>query len=357
MFWSKLASTLLLCTLYWIVSAASFSGFIGKWSLMEWNSWGIGIVQILDGSAKRPFIYRQLFPMLARTAYEITPTSTREIIVDKIKPRNTFARVAIINNEEVKFEYIFVYYSCFFAIFFSLFVLRLILLSAGIGNVAATMAPILFALSLPYLQTMGGYFYDYTELFFLSTCIFLAMRGRLLLLAVLAIPATLNKETFIFFIPTIYPFIRANASRTSTIFTLGALGFLSSVVNIIVKIWFSGLPGGVADLQLFNNIKNYLTPSMYFQIEVTYGIVSPKGASFISIMIALIVLIRGWNILPNTVSQHILIATAITAPLFFIFCATGELRNLSFLYIGFTFIIAIYLNSLNISKTAANVAH
>ena len=106
-------------------------------------------------------------------------------------------------------------------------------------------------------------------------------------------------------------------------------------MNAALKIYFFKSPGSAVEFNLFHNILNYINPMTYFQLENTFGIVSPAGASFVIFLVAAIVVLRGWQTSPEEVRKHALLAACLNLPLFFAFCTAGELRNLSLLCVGF----------------------
>ncbi|MGZ3236386.1 MAG: hypothetical protein ACXU8A_03330 [Burkholderiaceae bacterium] len=340
---SRLASWLLLCSFFWIVAAASFAGFVGKWGLPD-GAQRNGVEVMLDATAYKPFIYRQFAPMTANFLEHHIPERLKNFVRAKVKPENTFTKTKSVVNPEYQFRYICIYYLNFFALFLSLFVLRRILLDFGIGSVAAIVAPISFLLAFPYLQTIGGYFYDSLELFFISIAVLIATRGNIFLLIALALPATLNKETFFFVLPTLYPLLRHKLSPKMALTTIGLAILVSGIVNVLLKMAFIDAPGGAAEFHFFHNIRVYLMPWAYRQFEDTYGIVGPSGTFFGTIAVVAIIAFRSWPNCPKIVRQHLFIAAAINLPLFLLFCIDGELRNLSLLFVGFVILIGVTID-------------
>jgi hypothetical protein len=336
---SRLASAVVLIALFWMAASASFSGFVGKWGLED-NTERYGIELMFDATAHKPFVYRQLAPKLASLVDHFTPEAVRHYVTAKIKPEETFARVTALKKPELRFRYLIVYYMSFLSLFFSLFVLRNIAIDAGVSNIAAVVAPLSLALAFPYLQTVGGFFYDSIELLFLSLAFLMASRGRALFLLALVLPATLNKETFIFFIPTLYPLLQLNGSkRRSMVLLMGAV-LTAGVLNTLIKLAFADSPGGVAEFHLLENLKNHLWPVTYAQLEVTYGVIGPGGAFVGTIALIVIIVIRGWHGCSTATKRHLLIASAINLPLVLALSATGELRNLSLVFVGFVIVVA-----------------
>jgi hypothetical protein len=350
---SRFMSVALLSAFFWMVAAASFSGFVGKWGLRDGEE-RFGAETMMNATAHKPFIYRQLAPMLASFVDTHSPENFKNIVVKKIKPELTFTRTKLAANPIYHFRYICIYYFSFASLLLSLFILRRTLLDLGISSLTAIVAPTAFVLAFPYIQTIGGYFYDTSELFFTSLAFLLAARGKFIFLIALAVPATLNKETFFFILPTLYPLLRQTLSRKMAV-TATCLSILTSgLINVLLKMTFSDAPGGAAELHFYNNIKAYLRPWTYQQFEITYGIVGPSGAFFCTLAIIIAIVVRGWSHCTQKVRQHILIAGAINLPLFVLFCATGELRNLSLLFVGFVILTGLSID-LNRNNAALRV--
>ena len=87
---------------------------------------------------------------------------------------------------------------------------------------------------------------------------------------------------------------------------------------------------------------NNLTPGNSFQREMTYGVVGPRYLSIFTLVIAVIVVLRGWRSEVRHETTPI-IAAAINFPVFLLFGAPGELRNLSLIYVGFVFLLGYAL--------------
>lgn len=336
---SNAASLLLLGALFWIVAAASFSGFAGKWSLRD-GARRYGIEAMLDGTAHKPFVYRQLAPMVSGLASRVTPDRVKNYLVEKLQLSDTFARATAPASSDRQFRHLVIYYACFASLFLCLFVLRRIVLDAGGDDTAAIIAPTSFILAFPYLQTIGGYFYDSIELLFLSLAFLMATRGKGLLLMALVAPATLNKETFFFFLPALYPLLRRSYSAKASAALVATGLIVAGSVNVLLKLAYADAPGGAAEFHFLDNLDYYRMFWVYHLWEVTYGVVGPQGLSVLTLAVALIVAMRGWPAAPPAIRQHLAIAAAINLPLFLVFCGAGELRNLSFLFVGFVVLLA-----------------
>ncbi|WP_143745830.1 hypothetical protein [Massilia sp. KIM] len=340
---SRLASSFLLFAFFWMVAAAAFSGFAGKWGMRDGDP-RFGVASMLDMSAHKPFVYRQLVPELARRLDDLAPERFKDKLAKRFKPDEVFAKSAPGETGSERLRYAVVYYFSFLSLLGMLFALRRILLDLKVSPLAAVLAPTAFALAFPYLQTVGGYFYDTTELLCASLAFLLALRGRLVALAALAFVATLNKETFFFLLPALYPLLRHYHSRRSAWLAVGALVVLAGLMNVALKAAFIDAPGGAAEFHLWDNLRAYLLGGAYFRTETTYGLVGPSRAFFLSLAAIAIVVWRAWPHAPRMVRRHVAIAAAVNLPLFLVFCATGEMRNLSVTFVGFVVLMAFVID-------------
>lgn len=335
---SRWTSLLLLLSLYWIVATASMSGSIAKWGLRD-NIPTYGIEQVLDDTAIKPFAYRRLLPAIADFAERITPQSVKAYAVEKLGPYRSYVRTPSSAKGRYAFRYIVIMYACLGFCIGCLLILRRILKDLNFSSLTALFVPVVFILAFPFVQTVGGYPYDYPELFFMSAAFSLALRRHWVCLCLLAIPATLNKESFVFFLVTLYPILRATASTKTALQVLGAAILSSGLINIVLKWAYLDAGGGTASFQLFNNIK-YFHLSSYRQLEVTYGFVGPSGAFLGTLAVIAVIVLRAWPLCSPMMRSHIKFAAVLNIPLFILFCATGEMRNLSILFMGFIILIA-----------------
>ena len=65
------SAKILLIFITFIIAAASFGGFFLKWEFRDGTDHSA--IEMLDGTAKRPFVYRQLLPAMANLVEQVTP--------------------------------------------------------------------------------------------------------------------------------------------------------------------------------------------------------------------------------------------------------------------------------------------
>jgi hypothetical protein len=335
----KWANIFLLSVFFWMAAAASFSGFIAKWGLQD-NGGMNNISRILDGTAERPYVYRQLVPSIANFADKNLPNGFKSALIGQHDIDKIYVKASGFAKPDLRFRYLIVYYATFLALFASMFILRAIVLENGASQAVALLAPIALALALPYFETNGGYFYDNVEIFFLGLSFLFALRGRVFLLFLVIIPATLNKETFFFFLPTLYPLLRAHRTPVMSILILGITVCMSGAANVVVKYVYAANRGLPAIFQLWENLRGYAMPWFYRRTEITYGLIGPAKMSFITVAVVALLFWHGWRTCSSIIRQHMVLAGMISLPLFLTFASIGELRNLSLLFVGMTIIIA-----------------
>lgn len=361
----------LLCCAYIVIAAAVMNGFYTKWRLNDGHP-SLGLSYLVEGTGHRPYVYRQFVPALANGIQAMLPQATVARVSERLtEPRRVNSRSGLAMRfpgseammPAVTLRYHLVYYLTFFALLASLFVMRRVCLQAGADAVAATAAPAVLALLVPFFLTEGGYFYDFVELMFMMIAVLLAMNAshrtplRLLALVVVAGLATWNKEAFFFFTPALYPLLRRNLPRVPAAALVAGLLVVCGCVYLALRIRFAGNPGSTVDYQLLDNLRFYVDPGNWVRTESTYGVLLPRGFGIVTILAFVGLAINGWGRLPQALRQHAWVALAINLPLFVLFCSPGELRNLSMLYPSLLCLTALSLSKWLALPASASPAH
>ncbi len=329
-----LARRLTLIFLMLAVSAAGFCGFFLKWSFRD-DAPQFGFTAIMENASVKPFIYRQLIPQTVKTISAAISEPAKEklaaALTEKRHIEERFARAEIPPKYVVEYHLMFAL--CFLIFFAAIWILRALLIEVARDEVAGTLGAMLFAVIFPFFEVLGGYYYDLGEVFFLFLAALLAVRGKFFALLLVTPLATLNKESFLFFLATLFPLVRLRLdAKKSAAVTLGAM-FLSGVTYLGVQEVFSANAGGAADWRLTEHFENILRVSSYFQTDAIYGV--PLGARFfLPYFICVAWLVKNsWQSLSGAWKLHAKIALAINGALYFLFVVPGELRDLSMLYV------------------------
>lgn len=343
---SRFVNGCILVLIYFVAAAASFNGFYDKWNLRDSQVFpGVSIEAILGGTADRPFAYRMLLPWIANHVDAALPAQMKNRIMAKalLPDGSLFTKIKspVAKDPRYLIRYHLIYYMAFLFLFASMFAMRWACREVAIDRVSAALAPVIFVLFLPFLLTIGGFFYDLSEIFFfmLATALALSRRYGPLLVLVAALGA-LNKESFVLLTPALYPLLRTHLPAWRAAIFSGVLAAVSGTIGFAVSRHFRANPGPVALPHLGRNLLFYINPRNLFQHEVNYGLVTFRGYNIIFVVLVAVLLLRAWKPLPVRVRQHIAIAAVINLPLLFAVCAPGELRNLSLLYPGLLFLIA-----------------
>ena len=158
------ADTLLMLFVLIILSAASFEGFFVKWNFND-DDQRYSIQRLLDESADRPFVYRQLVPSIATGLCQALPDQYREKLRANLEKHNflseDFRRTNI--QSEYIIEYYLIYALSLLSLILSALLLRRLCSEFVCNPIAATLGAMLFVLLFPLLESGGGYFYDFTE--------------------------------------------------------------------------------------------------------------------------------------------------------------------------------------------------
>ncbi len=347
----------LLACAYVVVAAAVMNGFYTKWRLNDGRP-ALGLSLMVEGTAHRPYVYRQFVPALANGIQALLPQATVARLSERLsEPRRVDSRSGLAMRypgsealvPAVTLRYHLVYYLTFLALLAALFVMRRLCLKAGADAAASTAAPAILALMLPFFLTEGGYFYDFVELMFMISAALLALGAsrqtpvRLLLLVSLAGLATWNKEAFFFFTAALYPLLRRNFSRVQAAGLVAVLLFVCGSVYLALRMRYALNPGSTVDYQLWDNLRYYLDPGNWLRTESTYGVLLPRGFGIVSVLAVVGIAINGWPRLPQALRRHAQLALAINVPLFVLFCSPGEMRNLSMLYPSLLCLLALAL--------------
>lgn len=345
---TRFARALFLFFVYLSIAAASFNGFYQKWGMRADPAAGTkearySFASMVEGTAHRPFVYRQLIPQAANLIEAALPASTRDWIIERLLEDGklkTRLEIDPVKHRDYVIRYHLVYYMSFGLLLLALYVMRATCLRLGFSPLVSALASGLFVLSLPYFESHGGFFYDFPEVFFLSLGFYIALAASWLYLIPVTILAELNKEAFFFFLIALFPILRTRYSDVRSAMITTFLMGVAGVTYLGVKAAFADNPGTPVESWIMGSLEYYSDLRRLVQFEVNYGVVTPQGYSLFSFVLIGLLYWGAWRGLAVPVRQHILLMIAINAPLVFIFCGPGEMRNFSLCYIGFMIVVA-----------------
>ena len=341
------------CVLYLVAASVSFNGYYDKWHFAEDGVSGeddrFQFAMMLDGTAFRPYVFRQMLPSIANWADRAVPQSFQTWLYDyQAGPR---ARIEPIfesptaENPVYFFRYLVVYGVTFLFALLAVCAMHLVCRALDLPPPAAVIAPVIVILLVPYFESGGGFFYDYPELAFLALAVWIAIRFPWWWLVPVVALATWNKESFLLFLPALYPFVRRRNSRLVSSIAVAVLSAVSVAVYFPIRLHFAQNPGAPFEIHWRDHLQYFLHwDEFLLGTERTYG--TPMLRAFTLAPMALLAwaVFRAWPHLPQMVRRHAQIAAAINLPLYVLFCSPGELRNLSMLYVTFLLVLAVNLS-------------
>jgi hypothetical protein len=338
---------LCLFLLLFIATAASFNGYYAKWRFLD-GAPGNGFSGMVDGTANRPFVYRQLLPAIANWVDHKTPDqlkdrafSARNRTGELVRERLFSAPLAL--SRTYFLRYWVVYGSVLLFAWLATWSMYRLCRHLGYETRTAAAAATIVMLLMPYLLSGGGYLYDYPELAFFVIAVWMALKLDWWWMIPVAALATWNKESFLLFIPTLYPLLRQRGSAIKSIIGTAALAATCLAVYLPIRARFQHNPGGTVQFHLWDQIHFVLHPATWFLPEKTYGIVLFQSLNPLTVALIAWTACRGWRSLSKPIQRHAQIAAAINIPLFILCCDPGELRDLSFLYVPFLLLLAANL--------------
>jgi hypothetical protein len=213
----------------------------------------------------------------------------------------------------------------------------------GYSRLIALTAAICFFLVTAYFGP--GTIYDYPELAWMLLAVWAAAKLDWWWLLPIAALATYNKESFLFYLLTLYPFLLNRASTKLAAFRLASLMLVSGLVNVYLHYRYRLNPGSALEQHLGDQLRALIYLFVPNGLHKTYGLVQPNHANIVSILLFAWFVWSGWRLLSRTQRRHALIAAAINFPLYFLFCIPGELRNLSMLYVPILFLMLANLEA------------
>jgi hypothetical protein len=322
---------------------------------LEEGSPTFGFAAMLNGTAERPYVYRQLLPMVANQIASLVPEKDQDAFVkyylDKYHLKQQYfgrAKYANPGAESWTPDYAIKFHAIYLIDFLSLlglaYLLRMLVgtTATGEGNtLLAVAAPLMFMLLLPLSFLHGNFFYDFPELFLLGWLLLTALRGSYYMWILLLPLAVMNKESNILvpllYLPVIYAGFLTGDRRAKARFllSLAIAGMLALALYLYIKSYFAGNPGQTTIWQLHKNLDFWSSPKNYFLWYDFYAplIPFPRGLNLLFMGILLLLISIAWRHLAMATQWLFLISLAISAPLWVFYCFTDEMRNLSFMFI------------------------
>ena len=351
---SKLYFWICCSALLYLAASASFYGLYSKYHYDEADSnpryrGGTrgSFERMIDGTADRPFVYRQLLPTVANWIDARTPQNVKTWWFTPQPPKfmspvEMFVDSPIAKNPTYFFRYLIVYLGNFIFALIAAFSLYFSCKAVGVEPAASLISAVAFMLLFPFIESKGYTLYDMGELAFMAVALLFAIKlDWWWLIPVVALGAW-NKESFLFFVLALYPFLRVKTSRIAAGLRTAVLAGICAVVYWQGRMRFAHNPGGTVEVHWRDQIHFFHHPHYWLvgTLERTYGILMVPALTIIPTALLVWTVWSAWPLMSPLMKQHAKIATSINIPLYLLFCWPGEFRNFSLMNMSFCFVIA-----------------
>jgi hypothetical protein len=344
--------------LFLMAASASFNGFYTQCHFHETGITGgwapISFQNMVDGTAWRPYVYRQMLPSLANWMDQDASQAYKDrwFNLEGKDPHAYISAIAAspaVQNKAYFFRYLVIYGMTFLFALLAVYAMYLVCRALEFSEPVAVLAAVVIILMLPYFMMSSqnsGYFYDYPELAFLALAVWITLKFDWWWAIPIAALGTWNKESFLFAIPSLYPLIRRRTSRFGALLGVAVLCAACIAVYYPERLHFAHNLGGTVEFQWRAQLESFLHPAnMLFSTQQTYGVRVIRAFSVLPLSLLIWTVWRAWKGLPLALRRHGQIAAVINFPLYLVFCTPGELRDLSLLYMVLLAVVAANLNS------------
>jgi hypothetical protein len=337
--------------LFFFAAAASFNGFQDISGFANdaeaYPPYGVSFIGAITSTAQKPFVFRRMLPDIANWTTAITPRPLQDRLHNWFYPSVgpdlhskilSFGRSDAAQSRTWFFPYLVLYICQFLSTLLAVIAMHLLCRAMGLQPAVTLFAPVIVILIVPYIFSA---YYDCTELALFFLAAWLALRFRWWWLLPIAALGAWNKESFLFFIPTLYPFLRMRASRKTSLAAVVVLCALCGLIYLHALSLFAHNANTGAWLQWKTHFSDLLNShAQLFVNDEVYGIRILRVSTLAPTLLLIWALARAWKHLSVAVRRHTFIAAAINFPLYLLFGNGGEYRNLSMLSIFFLLAVA-----------------
>lgn len=336
-----------------MAASAAFAGFYDKSHFREANVRGdwyeTGFQEMLNKTAKKPYIYRRFLPDTINGIDAATPQKIKDYLYHHQASGLDAYIIAIASsptaqNKTYFYRYQLMYIITFGFVLLSVYAIYMVCRVLQVPPPAAALTAVLFILLVPYFQLPAGFSYDYVELTLMCVSVTMALKFDWYWLIPVAALGAWNKESFLLYILCLYPFLRQRNSRRATIVGIATLFLLCAGIYLYMRVRYAQSAGTSVIPQFQDQLNDLTLRSFLWPLDETYGVRVPRVEGALAIPLIVWTVWRGWKKLFPTVKLHAKIAAVINFPLFILFCTPGEMRDLSLLYLTFILIMALNLN-------------
>jgi hypothetical protein len=275
----------------------------------------VRLIDMIEGEAHRPFVYRTLAPSLVQVLSNLTPESVREALSSlwESKGLSDIYPVAPAHATEGVWA-VLVILGSLVGLAFAM--RRLVAVFYGMSPLAADTTAIMFVLSLPLVH--AHFIYDYPHLMLFTFCLgFMVERNWRWFYPLFAL-LCISKETAALIPMILLTHLGWAAIRRPGLFHMIAQGAMWLAASVVIRLVFAANPGGVtARNKLPRNIAVLTEPSTYLDVNKYLLLID---LNLLIIIPTVFLLLYGWRDKPRFLRRAMAVFLIPFALSFFIGC-------------------------------------
>ncbi|WP_109478958.1 hypothetical protein [Paraburkholderia sp. C35] len=272
---------------YWVLAFCRFSivlvtllictGNITNSVLLKWGfhedqnsaNYHITLPEMMDGTARKPFVYRASFPMSVRWVVNKLPPDLQAKLYAQVTQHDAirsqyFSRLpARYWTPVVAITYYITYFTVVAATICALWLIYLLARTHALTFGQALTFVVAFSLFYPLTFQESAFYYDFLELAGLFAACFFLLRRQMLACTLCIALFSFNKETF-FLAPLALFFLHErDVSLRTRVGWLAAQFACCLVTRHLITTGYDGNIGGTVEFHLMENVRFWIDPKTY----------------------------------------------------------------------------------------------
>ncbi len=256
--------------LYGVIALVVSAGvFLSYFSISgSWNFSPAAFPKMLSGTADRPYVYRQLIPIISKFTAWLIPQSVVEL--SQKAPYILKNTINLLSQGVYPREAIIAMILMYFCLVGFIFAERALLKQLEYPQDAQQIIPIVLTILILPLTVFHGYIYDLPQLFLFTLGLLLIVRKQWhFYLPILAI-TTLNKETSIFLIVIFALYFFRSLSRKTYFILLIEQSIIYIFVHGLIVYLYRNNPGQLIYWTIEFHIQEYSQYPITFLITLLF---------------------------------------------------------------------------------------
>jgi hypothetical protein len=217
------------------------------------------ILNMVDGTAYKPFVYRTLMPTTVRILCSVTPRTVQGAFVSAVE-RDRYL-TDMFKDLGLETSAAYQYLATFFLVLICLicfghYAAKLTLKVCGMMDsfVTRTLLATTLIMAVPSFSMHDLKMYDPSQLFLFTLALYFLEGGKLLAFVISFAACCINKETAVILIPIFAVALRGQYTSRKYICMILALTGWYVFVELLLVYLFRSNPGGTMELHLLGNV-------------------------------------------------------------------------------------------------------